>query len=84
MSGKYQKSIDTAKAELVEDAGLLYTGVVPSTIQQLTSNFQFLKQHDPNTTIVKLRQLAEALAKDIASQFNILTSLYSSPPKKKS
>ena len=93
MSDKYQKSIDRAKTEQVEDAGLLYTGTVPNTIQQVTSNFQFLKQHDPifyqlasvaeqffaldpNTTIVKLRQLAEALAKDIASRFNIASYSY--------
>ena len=88
MSDKYQKEIDTSKVSQVEDAGLLYKGVMPNTVESLTSNFLFLKQNDPvfyqlasaaeqfftldpNTTMVKLRQLAEALAKDMASRFNI-------------
>ena len=88
MSDKYQKKIDASKVNQVDDAGLLYKGTVPTTLEALTSNFLFLKQHDPifyqlasaaeqfftvdpSTTMMKLRQLAEALAKDMASRFNI-------------
>lgn len=88
MSDKYQKEIDTSKISQVEDAGLLCKCVVPNTVESLTFNFLFLKQHDlvfyqlvsaaeqffafdPNTMMVKLRQLAETLAKDMASRFNI-------------
>ncbi|MBU1642108.1 type I restriction-modification system endonuclease, partial [bacterium] len=38
---------------------------------QLASTAEQLFSLDPNTTIMKLRQLAEAFAKDIASRFNI-------------
>ncbi len=47
MSDKYQKKIDASKVNQVDDAGLLYKWVVPTTIEELTSNFLFLKQHDP-------------------------------------
>jgi hypothetical protein len=93
MSDKYQKKIDTSKVSQAEDAGLLYKGVIPSTVESLTSNFLFLKHHDPvffqlasaaeqyfrldpNTTMVKLRQLTEAMAKDIASRLNISPYAY--------
>ena len=88
MSNKYQEKIDVSQIDKVEDVAVLYQNDILLNIQELTSNFQFLKQHDPvffqlassseqffvvdpNTAIVKLRQLAEALAKDIASRFNI-------------
>ena len=93
MSDKYQKKIDASKVIQVDDAGLLYTGVVPNTVESLISNFLFLKHHDPvffhlasaaeqyfrldpNTTMVKLRQLTEAMAKDIASRLNISPYAY--------
>ncbi len=41
MSDKYQKAIDTAKADQVGDAGLLYREELPRNIQSLTSNFYF-------------------------------------------
>ena len=89
MSNKYQNDIDASKIDQADDAGILYNKeAMANSIQAITSNFLFLKQHDPifyqlasaaeqffaldpNTTMVKLRQLTEALAKDIASRFNI-------------
>ena len=47
MSDKYQNEIDASKVDQAEDAGLLYKGVMPNTVESLTSNFLFLKQHDP-------------------------------------
>ena len=43
---------------------------------QLASTAEQFFVLDPNTTIMKLRQLAEALAKDIASRFNIPSYSY--------
>jgi type I restriction enzyme R subunit len=44
---------------------------------QLASSAEQFFAADPNTAIVKLRQFAEALAKDIASRFNIPSYSYS-------
>ena len=81
MPDKYENRNDHAGIGKTEDAGLLYTGqTTPITPYTFTSNFLFLKAHDPvffqlasaaeqyfrldpNTTMVKLRQLTEAMAK---------------------
>ena len=93
MSDKYQKNIDASPADKAKDAAVLYKSVPSYTIGTITSNFQFLKQHDPifyqlafvaeqfftvdpNTTMMKLRHLAEVLAKDMASRFNIPSYSY--------
>ena len=50
MSDKYQKKINASKVKQIEDAGLLYKGDVSTpyhTLETFTSNFLFLKQHDP-------------------------------------
>ena len=43
MSDKYQKAIDTSKADPVKDAGLLYQKEMSQNIQSLISNFYFLR-----------------------------------------
>ena len=86
MPEKYQKKIDASKVDKAEDAGLLFDRehTIDSLrsnfyflethdpiFYQLASAAEQFFAIDPNTSIVKLRQFAEALAKDIASRFNI-------------
>jgi len=91
MSDTYQQGIDTKEADQTNDAGVLYNKD-NNAMQTLTSNFHFIKTHDPvffqlasaaeqffaidpNTTIVKLRQLSEALSKEVVSQVESLFTL---------
>jgi len=91
MHEKYQKKIDASKVDKAEDAGLLFNKehTIDSLrsnfyflethdpiFYQLASTAEQFFAVDPNTTIVKLRQLAEALSKEIASRFNIPSYSY--------
>jgi len=92
MSDKYKKDIGTSDASYADDAGLVYTASLSSLavsksnfsflqnydpiFYQLATVAEDVLHLDPNTTLVKLRQLSEALAKDIATRLTIPSYRY--------